>query len=23
LIDDMTIDIWLSWNFASMENIWR
>ena len=21
LIDDMTIDLWLPWNFASMENI--
>jgi len=22
-IDDMTIDFWLFWNFASMENMWR
>ena len=23
LIDDMAIDIWSPWNFASIENIWR
>ena len=23
LVDDMAIDVWSSWNFLSIENIWR